>query len=256
MSATVSLLGLAFSAGMATFFAPCAFPLVPGYLSYYLGTSADTVADGGTAPLGGTVSRRLGRLHPGLAAVARGVGVGLVVGTGMFLVYGVIAGIVMAVGARAVSDIAVMELVVGAAFVVVGAAMAAGWKPTGQLVRLPERRRSVGGFFAFGVLYAAAAAGCTAPLFVAVLLRAAAAGPGQGATVALAYAAGMAVVMVTVTVTVALTGTALVGRLSRHTGRIYRVAGALLALSGVTEIYYYRYGFPPWVPDFASLVPV
>ena len=33
-------LGLAFSAGVATFFAPCAFPLLPGYVAYYLGHGA------------------------------------------------------------------------------------------------------------------------------------------------------------------------------------------------------------------------
>ena len=49
-----ALFGLAFSAGAATFFAPCAFPLLPGYVGYYLGKTGDGTPDG---PL----STRLGR---------------------------------------------------------------------------------------------------------------------------------------------------------------------------------------------------
>jgi cytochrome c biogenesis protein CcdA len=30
-------LGFALSAGAATFFAPCAYPLLPGYVAFYLG---------------------------------------------------------------------------------------------------------------------------------------------------------------------------------------------------------------------------
>jgi cytochrome c-type biogenesis protein len=143
--------------------------------------------------------------------------------------------------------VAVFELVVGGVFVVGGLAMATGWKPSGTIVQLPERRRSVSGIFLFGALYAVAAAGCTAPLFLAVVLQGVAVGPVAGAGVAVTYALGMGSVMLVVA-GLSVAGSSLVERLGRHTGRLYRLAGGLLVVSGLAEIYYYVRGFPAVIP--------
>jgi cytochrome c-type biogenesis protein len=42
----------------------------------------------------------------------------------------------------------------------------------------------------------------------------------------------------------AVGSSSVVSALAGYTERIYRVAGGLLALSGVAELYYYAYGFP------------
>jgi len=237
-----ALLTLAFSAGTATFFAPCAFPLLPGYLSYFLGETVSATADdtaGAPRPLTDRVRGPLARAA--LVSVAASLGI--------TLVYVGLAGTTVALGARALADIAVLEAVVGSLFVVAGTAMAAGWKVSRSVVRLPKRRQSVVGFFVFGVLYAGAAAGCTAPLFVAVVARGLAAGPLFGIGIAAAYAAGMSAVLVVVTGVSAIGGSSVLSVLSGYTERIYRVAGALLALSGVAELYYYAYGFPEVLPQ-------
>ena len=238
---TPALAGLAFSAGTATFFAPCAFPLLPGYVSYFLGDTASAVEAGTTHDADSGGDALVGRIR---APLARALLVSVVAGLGMVTVYVGLTALAATLGAAALSDIAVLELVVGAVFVVAGSAMAAGWKVSRSLVQLPERRRTVTGFFAFGVLYATAAAGCTAPLFLAVVLKGVSSGPVAAVTVAGAYALGMCAVLLGVTGASALGGSSLASRLSAHTGRIYRVAGGLLALSGVAEIYYYAYGFP------------
>ncbi|MFB6130067.1 MAG: hypothetical protein ABEJ28_04495 [Salinigranum sp.] len=127
MSPGVDLLGsvaFAFGAGVATFFAPCAYPLLPGYVGYYAsqagpgegsageGSAGEGDADGGTAdgpaaeggaPLGGALVR-------GLAASG-----------GVIAVFGVLVGVVAALGQSAVSHVALFEPVVGAALVVLGA---------------------------------------------------------------------------------------------------------------------------------------
>jgi cytochrome c-type biogenesis protein len=232
-----ALLALAFSAGTATFFAPCAFPLLPGYLSYFLG---DTVSATETAT--GTPTRPLVDRVGG--PLARAGLVGLAVSLGITVVYVGLAGTTAALGARALADIAILEVVVGCLFVVAGTAMAVGWKVPRSVVQLPERRRSVVGFFVFGVLYAGAAAGCTAPLFLAVVARGLTAGPLFGVGVAAAYAAGTSAVLVVVTGVSAVGSSSVVSALAGYTERIYRVAGGLLALSGVAELYYYAYGIP------------
>jgi cytochrome c-type biogenesis protein len=42
----------------------------------------------------------------------------------------------------------------------------------------------------------------------------------------------------------AVGSSSLVSALAGYAERIYRAAGALLALSGAAELYYYAYGFP------------
>lgn len=242
-----ALLALAFSAGTATFFAPCAFPLLPGYISYFLG---DTVSAGNTPEKSSGRSEAPEVLVDRVKRpLARAVLIGLVVSLGMTLVYVGLAGVTVTLGARALADIAVLEVVVGILFVVAGSAMATGWKVSRSPVRLPERRRSFAGFFLFGVLYAGAAAGCTAPLFIAVLVKGISLGTGPGLGIAVAYALGMSVVMIGVTAASALAGSSVTSVLGAYTRQIYRVAGVLLALSGLAEIHYYFYGFPEVIPQ-------
>jgi cytochrome c-type biogenesis protein len=218
-------IGFAFAAGAATFFAPCAFPLLPGYVAYYLGQG-----DGSESK---PLPNRLGR-----AAF-----VGVLASLGFFVVYGALAGIVASFGAGALADIATLELVVGGLLVVLGLAMASGRFDPSLHVQLPERRRSAGGFFLFGVVYGVAAAGCTAPIFVGLALFALGSGPLGAAVVLGSYAAGMATLMIAVTLASAIGRAGLLRTLSRNTGRVSRVAGALLALAGVAQIYLFVFDF-------------
>ncbi|PSP82946.1 cytochrome C biogenesis protein [Halobacteriales archaeon QS_1_68_17] len=214
-------LGFAFGLGGATFFAPCAFPLLPGYVAYYVGR------DGGDAP-------------PTPARLARAAVVGVATSAGFFLVYAALAGVVVAFGTRVLSNVSLLELVVGLLLIGLGAGMATGRLAPGSLhVRLPERRQGVAGYLGFGVVYAAAAAGCTAPAFVAVTATALSAGPARAVLTLAAYAAGMSVLMIAVTVLSALGRDTVVRRLSASTGRITRVAGAVLVVAGVVQLYYY-----------------
>lgn len=218
----LSQLSFAFGGGLFTFLAPCAYPLLPGYVAYFLGDDADTGAE---APL----SRRLWRA--GVVATATSAG--------FFLVYAALAGVATAAGAGALAGLAQLELAVGALLIVLGVAMAAGRFQPSTHVPLPERRRSVGGFFAFGVVYAAAAAGCTAPVFVGVATVALGSGPTGAVLTFGAFAAGMSLLMLAVTLLAALGRGAVLRRLSGASGRLTRVAGVVLALAGVVQLYYY-----------------
>lgn len=220
--------GFAFAAGVATFFAPCAFPLLPGYVAFYLG---------GDEPRGGSIDR-----------LARAGLVGGMTSLGFFLVYAALAAIVAALGGSALADIAMLEPAVGGLLVVLGVATAAGYTPA-RHVPLPARRRSLGGYLAFGVVYAVAAAGCTAPVFIGLALLGLSAGPAGAVATLGAYAAGMAVVMLAVTGLSALGRDAVLRRLTRSTGRVTRVAGVLLALAGIAQIYLYAVGFD-WLAPF------
>ena len=220
-------LGFAFGLGTATFFAPCAFPLLPGYVGYYLGET------GGDTPEG-TLPLRLGR-----AAL-----VGLFTSLGFFLVYAVLAGVAIAVGTQILGHVGLLELVVGLLLIGLGIGMATGRLQASSLhVQLPERRRSVLGYVLFGVIYAAAAAGCTAPFFVAIVSLSLSSGPAATIVTLGAYAAGMSVLMIGVTMLSALGRDALVRQLSARTGVITRAAGAVMILAGLVQLYYYLFEF-------------
>lgn len=231
-----ALLSLAFSAGSATFFAPCAFPLLPGYLSYFLSDTASSATDSKNQTEGRLIKRVR---NPFVRALFVSVAACL----GMTLVYVGLAGTTVALGAGALSGIAILELIVGSIFIAAGVAMALGWTLDRVHIQLPKRRRSLGGFFIFGALYAAAAAGCTAPLFIAVVAKGIASGPSLGVGLAVAYALGMSVVLIGFTILSALGGSSVTTTLSNHTHKIYRFSGLLLVISGLAEIYYYYYGF-------------
>lgn len=215
--------GFAFAAGAATFFAPCSFPLLPGYVGYYLGRT-ESPPD----PLG--------------TRLRRAATVGVVTSLGVVLVYAVLGGVVAAVGTLVLRNVSVLELLVGSLLVVFGGAMALGRFPTAR-IRLPERERSLGGFFAFGVLYAAAAAGCTVPVFVGVATLGLSAGPVGGIITFGAYAAGMSLLMVVVTGLSALSQDAILRLASGRVGAISRAAGALLVLAGIAQIYLFVFEF-------------
>jgi cytochrome c-type biogenesis protein len=217
-------LGFAFSAGVATFFAPCAYPLLPGYVAFYLG---DTEA---SVPLG--------------SRLRRAAAVGGLASLGFFAVYAVLAGVAAAVGTRVLRDIAFLELAVGGLLVALGAAMAAGAvTPAALHVRLPSRERSKRGFLLFGVVYAVAAAGCTAPLFVGIAGVALSGGPVGALLVFSAYAGGMALLMIVVTGLVATGRDSALGRLSDNSALVARVAGVLLVLAGIAQTYIYLFRF-------------
>lgn len=218
-------LGFAFTAGAATFFAPCAYPMLPGYVAYFLGSDADRSV-----------------------ALSRAILVGTVASAGVFLVYVGLVGIVATIGSEALSTLPLFGLGVGVLLVVLGAGMLAN-VGTAQLlggspiIRLPERRRSLGGYFAFGVAYAIAAAGCTAPLFVGVVLSGLDRGGPAAVTTVAVYAAGMCALLVATTVATALgRGTAL-ERVVPRGDRLKRVAGGLLVVAGIAQTYLYLFRF-------------
>ncbi|MFC7134483.1 MULTISPECIES: cytochrome c biogenesis CcdA family protein [Salinibaculum] len=217
-------LGFAFSLGTATFFAPCALPLLPGYVAYYVGNE-----DGDDQPLA--------------ARLRRGLVVATVTSLGFLVVFGVLAAITFALGTQVLRNIAVLELVVGVALVGLGIALATGrLSQTTFHIQLPERRRGPVGYFGFGVVYAAAAAGCTAPLFIGVASLALA-NPANAIPLLGAYAAGMVVLMGTVTLLTALGRQTVVRRLTANTRLVTRVAGVVLAIAGLVQLYYFLFVF-------------
>ncbi len=179
-----SFASLAIFAGIGSFFSPCAFPMLPGYMAYYL--KKDSEAGG--------------KISPRKAAMT-----GAVSATGIIIVYLVIGAMVLIAGTSIMQYTSYLGLIVGIVLIALGLLMFTPlqyWKIVRPFQALWTRLRGLGtkkhrekdgseaeakpavkdepgfysGLFIYGLGYGAAAAGCTAPLFIGVILAAIASG--------------------------------------------------------------------------------
>lgn len=207
-AAFAGTLTFAVGAGLATFFAPCAYPLLPGYVGY-------AVRDDETG-LGGATLR-------GLAASA-----------GAVAVLAVIGGLLLAVGGRLARHLPLLEPLVGVALVGLGVLLLTDRAPTLHL-RLPERRRSVVGAAVFGGGYALAAAGCVVPVVLGVFTQALTLAPPQAAVALGGYAAATALPLTGVTLLAAVGNDAL-RAWSGRVGTVKRLAAVVMIVAGVAQV--------------------
>ena len=221
--------GLAFTAGMLATVNPCGFAMLPAYLAWFLGIDAPR------RPMGG---ERVA--EPDQAGVGRAIAVGAVVSLGFMVVFGAIGSVLSWLGVEAAEISPWVTIPIGIGLVVAGIAMLRGLEPRLPLPRLDRggRERTNGSMFLFGVSYAVASVGCTAPVFLSQVSSGFGQGFATGMGVYLAYGVGMATVLIAVTVAVAQARHALVLRMKELLRYVNRVAGALLVITGAYIAYY------------------
>lgn len=204
-------LALVLGAGFVTLLSPCGYALLPGLIGYLLG---------GKVSIRGAVRGALTAIF-GVLLVFVAVGIILSIASGLIRAVVphltiVAAVIIMAIGIAKIFDLNIP---------VIGNAPNINIKPTG--------------FFTYGIAYAFAGAGCTFPIFFAVLLYASTV-PGIGALATmLTYSVGLAVPLLITSVLTATANDAIVRRIARLTGKIQRVSGSALLAAGVYLIYSY-----------------
>lgn len=203
-------LAFAVSGGITTFFAPCAFPLLPGYIGYYLSqTDANSPSE---------------VVVPAFAASGSAL-----------VVLAIIGGIGFALGQVILTRLPLLEPLVGAGLVVLGGLMLADLIPEIH-IPLPERSESTLGFSLFGAGYAGAAAGCVVPILLGVLAQALAFPPTQAAIIFGGYALSVSLPLVGVTL-LAATGSDVWRSLGQYTGQLHKVAAILMIIAGIGQLY-------------------
>jgi cytochrome c-type biogenesis protein len=226
-------ISIALVAGGLAVVNPCGFPLLPAFLSFYLGADER-------------------RLPPAPTRVVQGLVVGALVTVG-FLGFFALVGLPVSYGVDAIARaVPWAGLVTGAALVLAGFLTLLGTHlrlPT-QLRVQPRRERRVGAMLLFGIGYGAASLGCTLPLFL-TLIGASLSGGGK-ITTFLAYGAGMAVVLMALSVLVALAREGAARAVRPLLSHMNRIAGLLLLASGGYLFYYWarlRFGDTATVAD-------
>ena len=246
---------MAIGAGALSFFSPCSFPLLPGYVSFYLMRKKET--SGGlnektmraALPAGLAASAGILTIFLGLAvlgiffseAIREMVPV-LIPVTGVIILF---MGIVMITD----YDISWLTNPMKEAFSNASRRLKPVFLPPVEKVLSIISRKEVKfeenedsemmGQYLYGLGYGAASAGCTAPVFIALLVASMNYNLLTTAFIFTLYAVTTAALMVTFTLLVAASQDTLVNKMRASTGTIKKVGGAILAIVGVYLVYEY-----------------
>lgn len=207
-SAFLGTLAFAGGAGVTTFFSPCAFPLLPGYIGYYVHQSDEST--------------------PGVLSAAAAAG-------GALLSVGMIGGFALGVGQQLTPLLPLFEPLVGLGLLLFGGALLFGVTPN-RSIQLPSRPDSLVGFAGFGAVYAVAAAGCVVPVFFGVISQALTLPHPQAVAVLGGYAVGIAAPLVGVTLLTSV-GIDSWRAAGRYTGWVERGAAVVMIAAGVGQLY-------------------
>lgn len=217
---TDARLAVAFTAGMLATVNPCALPMLPAYLGWFITGDDD---DTPTGP-----------------AVARAVVVALAVSVGFMAVFGLLGLLATAASAQVEEITPWITPVVGLALVGLGLALALG-----RSVRIPVPRpggarsgRGLATMVTYGASYAVVSVSCTLGVFLIHVSTTFGEGWGVGLTQMAAFGAGFSLVLVALSVSVALARGSLTGLVRRAAPYVDRVAGVLLVVTGAYLVWY------------------
>ncbi len=213
------LLSFAYGAGVISFFSPCAFPMLPAYISYYLGQE----------------------VRPGQAGPGQGFLFGGLTLLGILSIFGALGGLLSFVGSRFLAQaIPLFGLGMGILLMILGAILLA----THRLrFSLPIKAPRVGGsvsFYLYGVAYALVSLGCTFPIFLVVVTGALLTqGFLQGILVFLVYSLGMGTVMIFLSLAVSTSRDYFANSMSRVVPYVRLISALVLIGVGAYMAYFY-----------------
>lgn len=233
-----NLYTLAVAAGVASFFSPCAFPLLPSYFSFYQTAQADMGASS-------TPSNRALRL--GIAAALGVITFNLVLGFGIAAMGSGIAKSLSISGPEPSQFVRYFRGGVGVVLITLGIGQIIGWNLKPKFVDAfayhtrPERagkRSPVLNLYLYGLGYNAAGMGCTGPILAGLMIFALSSGGSSLALTAfLIFSLTMGTLMLVVSGLVAASHQTLITKLKAATPKIKGVASLLLIAVGVFNIY-------------------
>ncbi len=245
-SLPIGLAGFALLAGIASFFAPCAFPLLPGYMAYTL--SIQSPAKASQDPAIETEQRKprfRDALIPGFAAAG-----------GILLIYGLFGLIVAGLGESARPWLPLLQPGVGVLAIILGVALLLGatmdriirplQRGVDRFVTLITRKNKPGtltGYFSYGLGYGAAAAGCTAPVFLTLIVTAFLLGFATGVRIFLIYAGTAAVLMIVATLVAVKARGLLQEKSAQIVAIANKISGVVLLGAGGYLIWFYHRSF-------------
>lgn len=206
-------ISLAFSAGLAAFFSPCAVSLLPAYISYYLGKQN---------------KNKKTYLRDSLMFSFQTI-------LGFFTIFGLVGILVLTLGQFIKSFIPGIAIVTGFILIITGFLMLFGKNLSLNL----KHKIPISNAYAFGIAYGIGALGCTFPLFLSVVLQ------GivdkmifNGFISLLAYILGISIMMVVITLLTAFAKKFVEKKIAQVLPITLKISALILILAGTYMIYY------------------
>ena len=246
----------AVGAGVMVFFSPCSFPMLPGYMSFYLANKKQR-----TGKFDETAARET--LPDGLAAASGLTGVLLLIGILLIPFVSIIGGF-----------LGHLELLIGLVLTGLGVVMVMEYDSEKIVRPFRELMSTIGssspvmamksgiekgiktttgkdfsfsdnsdgtrvGLFWYGVAYGSAAAGCVAPVVIGLLTASISQGIITGLLVFLIFSITAGTLMVAFTMMVAASETTIVDKMKASTRQIEMAGGVIMIIVGIYLMYYY-----------------
>ena len=228
-TAAYGLLFVATVAGVASFFNPCAFPLLPAYLAQYY-TAKENEGEKSTRHI------FIGGLAAALGVITFILLLGIVIGV-LGAGFGKSLGLV---GDNPSISVRWLRGIVGVLLLYLGFSHATGkgnpfeklatiWHPK----PLPKEKQAFRKLFSYGFGYTLLGIGCGGPIMAGLFVFALSQGGFAAALIAFAvYASVMAILMIIISVLIAYSKDTLLQGLRGSTATIQRVSGVLLLIVG------------------------
>jgi len=208
----IASLSLSFTGGFLATLAPCALPMVPGYVAYYM---------------------NLGQGKRSHLAI---LGFALATSVGFTSVY-ILVGVLPALGVSRLSErLYAVTLFIGAFLVIIGLVMAFSEVFSKVPVFKSEATKTVGyrGLILYGAGYGLASMACSLPVFILLVLQSASSGGPIGILVSFtAYGIGAATMIVPLTFAVAYSNQVLVERFMGLLPHVKKVSALVLIAAGL-----------------------
>jgi cytochrome c-type biogenesis protein len=212
MEASV-LFAFAYVAGILSMLAPCSFAMLPSYISFYLNRDVEG------------------------ESILRGMGNGLLATLGGGLVRGSI-GLLAIVGIHGLSGLSYFSMAIGGILVLIGALLLAGRDLSIPLPVKLRKKKGPLGVFVFGAMYSLASFGCTAAIFIGMVLVASAQGTGEALVSVGLYIAGTATLLIPLTVAISTSKTLLLEKLKAFRSKVRVISGVIMVAMGIYLILY------------------
>lgn len=225
---------LVFLAGVSSFFAPCALPLLPAYMSYYIA---------------------VGKKEIGKKVILSGAKSGIASLFGILTIFTIIGGIVAFAGDAVKSYVGMISPAVAIIIIILGMILAFNYtwifekltmkfQPYVSKIKMPLVKKSIEmnkgfmGLFSYGILYGGASLGCLAPIFIAIIFGGLMSGGFSSALLSfIVYALGMGSLMVTVTILLSMAKSKIVDKMIGAMPYINRLSGIVLVIVGIYLLY-------------------
>ena len=219
-------LSLAFIAGLASFFSPCSFPLLPAYMGYYLTLNTDSGNPGNS--------------------VAKAVYFGTLAASGIFLFYAISAMLLYLFGKSMQNLLSALNPFIGIIIAILGISLIKGKSFSLPIIgdvigyMQPQGNKSAEkSIFLFGFFYGIAASGCTGIVFLGVVLASLLKGAGFAMLSVISYSLGMSSLMIASTLLAGISKESILREIQKRSMLINKLSGYALLIAGVSLIYIY-----------------